>query len=80
MKAVQFETFTQIPKDFTGTAEFGLWMKIWLKNGYYHRTNGPSIDFTDGTKYWYLNGNYYAEEKYYWNVLRLTRRVKRNIP
>ena len=31
--------------------------KIWKnKNGQYHRTDGPAIEYTDGYKSWYVNG------------------------
>ena len=30
--------------------------KFWCLNGEYHRENGPTIEWTDGTKMWYLNG------------------------
>jgi hypothetical protein len=28
-----------------------------FKNSNLHRTDGPAVEFTSGTKYWYLNGN-----------------------
>ena len=31
--------------------------KVWRNlEGQYHRTDGPAIEFLDGTKYWYVNG------------------------
>ena len=28
--------------------------KQWFLNGKYHREDGPAIEYTDGTKYWFL--------------------------
>ena len=31
--------------------------KIWRNsNGQYHRTDGPAVEFADGSKVWYING------------------------
>jgi len=35
--------------------------KEWLRNGEYHRWDGPAIEHSDGTKYWFMNGNYHRE-------------------
>ena len=29
--------------------------KAWYQNGQYHRTNGPAIEWDDGTKEWHQN-------------------------
>jgi hypothetical protein len=31
--------------------------KRWWSNGKVHRTDGPAIEYTDGTKFWVLNGD-----------------------
>jgi hypothetical protein len=36
----------------------------WFKNGEHHRENGPSREYTDGTKTWYLNGKYLTEQEH----------------
>ena len=38
--------------------------KEWLKNGKYHREDGPAFDFVNGTKSWYLDGVQYTEEQF----------------
>ena len=30
--------------------------KRWILNGYYHREDGPAVEYYDGAKYWYING------------------------
>ena len=32
------------------------------KNGKLHREDGPAIEYTDGSKYWYLNGKLHRED------------------
>ena len=34
----------------------------WYLNGKPHRTDGPAIEWADGTKYWFLNGKRVTEE------------------
>jgi len=34
------------------------------KDGQMHCENGPALECTDGTKYWYLNGNHYTFEEW----------------
>jgi hypothetical protein len=34
--------------------------KRWFLNGVLHREDGPAIEWTSGTQYWYLNGRYVA--------------------
>ena len=37
--------------------------KVWrLKNGKYHREDGPAVEYADGTKEWYLNGKLHRED------------------
>jgi hypothetical protein len=37
--------------------------KRWkLPNGYYHREDGPAIEYPNGTKEWYLNGELHRED------------------
>ena len=42
--------------------------KFYYKNGEYHREDGPAIEYTNGVKYWYLNGkrlyNIYSQEQF----------------
>ena len=37
--------------------------KEWrLKNGQYHREDGPAIEYANGDKRWYLNGQLHRED------------------
>lgn len=30
--------------------------KVWLRNGEYHREDGPAIEDAQGDKFWFING------------------------
>ena len=32
-----------------------------IRKGHLHNNTGPAIEFTDGNKYWFLNGSFIAE-------------------
>ena len=36
--------------------------KLWLKNGKYHRTDGPAIEYVDGGKEWLQNGKHHRAD------------------
>lgn len=36
----------------------------WYKEGLLHRTDGPAIEFTNGTKQWWIEGIEYSREKF----------------
>ncbi len=38
--------------------------KYWHLNGKLHREDGPAIEWADGDKDWYLNGNHLTEEEF----------------
>ena len=38
--------------------------KHWLLKGERHREDGPAIEWADGTKCWYLNGEYLTEAQH----------------
>jgi hypothetical protein len=39
--------------------------KEWkLPNGKFHRKDGPAIEYSNGNKYWYINGTKYTEQQY----------------
>jgi len=42
--------------------------KNWVVNGNLHREDGLAVEYSDGIKYWYLNGKQYSFE----NWLKLT--------
>jgi hypothetical protein len=35
-----------------------------LPNGKFHREDGPAIEYSNGSKHWYLNGISYTEQEY----------------
>ena len=38
---------------------------VWHNDrGDFHREDGPAIDHSDGTKFWYLNNVWYTEKVY----------------
>jgi hypothetical protein len=56
--------FTGIIESCDGSryAEYGV---RHFKNGTYHRENGPAVEWADGEKRWYLNGEYfYTKDKF----------------
>ncbi len=67
-----------IQSDFTGIAILDEdYTKIYFLNGSFHRHDGPAIERSDGTKYWYLNDCFYTENSFI-IVTRLVRIIKRN--
>jgi hypothetical protein len=40
-------------------------------NGKQHRIDGPAVENTNGTKFWYLNDIHYEERQHPFNVFRL---------
>jgi hypothetical protein len=61
-KTIQVKSILEIPKNFTGVAEFADGSKQWFLNGNYHKENGPAVESSYGSKYWWLNGQEYSEE------------------
>jgi len=39
--------------------------KRWYVNGKFHRTDGPAIEYSNGSKFWYLNGNELSQKEYH---------------
>ena len=39
--------------------------KVWCKNDIAHREDGPALEYTNGDKYYYLEGIQYTQENYY---------------
>jgi len=47
----------------------------WFLNGERHREDGPAIEYADGDKYWYLNGEQVTmedvltkEQQFWWKL------------
>ena len=45
------------------------------EQGQLYREDGPAVEYADGTKVWYLNGEEYSEQEF--NNLILKKRLKR---
>jgi hypothetical protein len=56
MKTIKVEHFGEIPRGFTGIAEWADGRKEWILNGELHRVDGPAIEYAYGSKSWWLNG------------------------
>ena len=38
--------------------------KEWCKKGVLHREDGPAVEYVNGNKYWYLDGEHSSEQDY----------------
>ena len=56
MKTIKVDSWTEVPKNYTGIVENINDDKFWYLNGELHRVDGPAIEFANGSKYWYLDG------------------------
>jgi hypothetical protein len=43
----------------------------WIINGKYHREDGPAVEYSYGTKAWYLNGTRYFEDEWLQEVAKI---------
>ena len=55
MKIVKASHYLDIPRNFTGIAEWLDGIKVWYLNGKFHRVDGPARVWSNGTKEWYLD-------------------------
>ncbi len=62
METIRVTSYNQVPSDFTGIVSW-LDNKLWVKNGNFHRVDGPAVEGAYGGKAWYLNGNLVFELK-----------------
>ncbi len=49
----------KILDNYTSIDECENGAKIYRKNGFFHRSDGPAIEYPDGTKHWYINGKHH---------------------
>ena len=63
----RYAQFRRNNPKFTGCILDPLKVQRWLVNGKLHRTEGPALEYADGSKYWYLNGEETTEKQ----VMRL---------
>ena len=52
-----------VPENFTGIAENN-GNKVWYKNCKLHREDGPACEYSNGSKFWFLNGIEYSEQEF----------------
>jgi hypothetical protein len=62
MKTIKVENYGEIPRGFTGIAEWADGRKEWILNGKLHREDGPAWEGVNGTKEWYINGKLHRED------------------
>ena len=55
METIKVEKRSEIPKGFTGIAEWPDGSKAWYVDDKFHRADGPAFQDADGTKLWCLN-------------------------
>lgn len=61
MKTIKVKSCLDIPKNYTGIAEYSSGTKEWYKDGKYHREGGPACEYSSGTKEWYLGDINYRQ-------------------
>lgn len=85
MTALKVKNVYELPENYTGAVKFSDGTKIWLKDGKYHRSNGPAEITETGTKVWCQHGLYHrtdgpaiefatGQKKYYVDGLELTKK------
>ena len=55
MKTIKVENHSEIPKGYTGIAEWPDGSKRWYVDGKLHRVDGPAVEWHDGTKQWFVD-------------------------
>ncbi len=56
MNIIKVKNWAEIPENYTGIIEQENEYKVWLKDGEWHREDGPAIVYNDGEKEWWLDG------------------------
>ena len=56
METIKIKDYWEIPKGYTGIAEWPDGSKAWHVDGKCHRVDGPAVEYADGTKQWYVDG------------------------
>ena len=58
------EETDDFPKNFTGIMGVPNGDKVWLVNGQVHRIDGPAVDCSNGTKFWYIDDKQITKEQH----------------
>ena len=56
METIKVNSFSEVPKNFTGVVEYSNGTKEWYIEGKHHREDGPAIICGNGSKHWYKEG------------------------
>jgi len=56
MEVLKLKKDETIPENYTGIAEYESGNKYWYKEDLLHRIDGPAIEYSDGRKEWYIDG------------------------
>jgi hypothetical protein len=56
MKTITVYSYLEVPKNFTGIADFSYGAKCWFKERKYHREDGPAVEWANGYKEWWIEG------------------------
>lgn len=59
---IEFKTYKDIPKDFTGVCQTIGNNKVirYFLNGLCHREDGHATEYDSGKKHWFYKGKYYG--------------------
>jgi hypothetical protein len=61
MQTIKIKTYSEVPKSYTGVAEYNNVLKNWYFNGKIY-DNGHVEELTNGTRQWFLNGQCHRED------------------
>mgnify|MGYP003491503140 CR=1 FL=1 len=61
MNILTIESSREVPKTYTGIAEFSNGRKSWYKDGLWHREDGPAYETPSGYKQWWLENLFYDQ-------------------
>jgi hypothetical protein len=64
MKTIKVNNYFNVPIKFTGIADFDSGTLVWFLDGRRHRVDGPAVEYADGIKVWWLNGEFVSEEEH----------------
>ncbi len=53
MNIIKVDSHREIPVDYTGIVLWSDDTKSWYLNGKLHRTDGPAVEYPNGTKIWW---------------------------
>ncbi len=62
MKTIKLKNVKTFPANYTGIIEWDSGTKIWYKNGKFHRTNGPAIEWDNGSVGYFINRHLTSKE------------------